>query len=396
VFEPACVGSVAPGRSVGHDPGMLARPPTVVPPSRHPATGIQSVLRDLVCVEFFCGIGVVWGAFFADGLAACGFDVNRLRGVTDVAGPGSEDITTEAGFLNAVALVLRIQVGGLATFAPMCGSYNWLCSSLARRAEANGFLGDEAAPPFVVTGNAAAKATAFLARVAALRGVQALVENPPKSIIWRMFRHHGVLLDLPYSCSTVRCGFRPSGSTEDEITKAYRFACTHPWVVSLSRQCACPPSVAHVPMTRTLDGKSWGRPAVMKRSQEYPPLLGTAIMAAWVLSSAPLESSPAPERPRAARLRPPSAGRISRPTKVLPKTRFRMGRPRASLRSGRMTPRKQRLSEGGRSGSSEAAVLGDSGSEPDLFGGGSASAEVSDGRVPVSAGDDFEPDLFTV
>jgi len=276
-------------------------------------------------------------------------------------------------------------VGGLATFAVMCNSYNWLCSSRARRTEANGFLGDEAAPPFVVTGNAAAKATAFLARVAVLRGVQVLVENPPRSLIWSMFSHHKVLLDLPYSCTTVRCGFRPSGSTEDEIIKEYRFACTHPWVVSLSRTCVCPPSVAHVRMTRRLGSKSWGRPTVMKRSQEYPALLGTAVVAAWVSSSAPLPGCSAcgPVQPsamrtgspvcsalmaRAAPFRPGSSGRISRP-KASPKSRSHMGRPRASHRSRRTALQKQHLKKGGRSSSSEAVLLCHSESESDLFAG---------------------------
>ena len=72
--------------------------------------------------------------------------------------------------------------------------------------------------------------------------------------MWNMFHHHAVLLDLPHSCRTLRCGFRTSGSTEDEITKEYRFACTHPWVVSLARRCTCPPSVAHIAMTKIKPG----------------------------------------------------------------------------------------------------------------------------------------------
>ena len=151
------------------------------------------------------------------------------------------------------------RVGGLATFAPMCGSFNWLCAAQAKRAADNGWLG-EAAHPFVAQGNAAAMATAFLARVAVLRGVQASVENPPRSYMWNMFLHHRVLLDLPHSCRTLRCGFRASGSTEDEITKEYKFACTHPWIVSLARGCICPPSVAHITMTKKKRWKVLGHP----------------------------------------------------------------------------------------------------------------------------------------
>ena len=126
-------------------------------------------------------MGAFVGAFLEAGHAACGFDSNRLQGVTNVDGPTSEDITTATGFRNAVNLVLRIRVGGLATFAPMCGSFNWLCAAQAKRAADNGWLG-EAAHPFVAHGNAAAMATALLARVAVLRGVQASVENPPREL----------------------------------------------------------------------------------------------------------------------------------------------------------------------------------------------------------------------
>ena len=328
------------------------------------------------------------GAFLLAGYTACGFDFNRVRGVTNVAGPNSEDITTETGFRNAVAVVLRIRVGGLATFAPMCGSFNWLCAARAKRSADNGWLGG-AAHPFVASGNAAAMATAFLARVAVLRGVQASFENPPRSYMWNMFQHHAALLDLPHSCRTLRCGFRAPGSTEDEITKEYQFACTHPWVVSLARRCTCPPSVAHISMTKIKDGKSWGIQSVMRRSQEYPELLGAAVVAAWARSAAPLEDSPEPvqsawARPAPCRARPGRGGRLVR------------------------TEQKRRRGEGRRSGpsadseavllsdsESEPALLGDSESEPDLFGGGGISAYLSDVLAADAVDDDSDAALFS-
>ena len=347
------------------------------------------------------------GAFLEAGHAACGFDSNRLQGVTNVDGPTSEDITTATGFRNAVNLVLRIRVGGLATFAPMCGSFNWLCAAQAKRAADNGWLG-EAAHPFVAQGNAAAMATAFLARVAVLRGVQASVENPPRSYMWNMFSHHRVLLDLPHSCRTLRCGFRASGSTEDEITKEYKFACTHPWVVSLARGCTCPPSVAHITMTKKKDGKSWGIPIVMKRSQAYPHLLGAAVVAAWARPAAPLEHSP--DRPALLALGD-SAASVALHEPVQPAwarpalRRVRRGRGGQLVRTEQ---KRQRHGEGRRrgpsadswavlldEGESELALGGDSESEPDLFGGGGISADVSDGRAADVVDDDSETALFS-
>ena len=349
------------------------------------------------------------GAFLQAGYAACGFDFNRMRGVTNVDGPTSEDITTERGFRNAVDVLLRIRVGGLATFAPMCGSFNWLCAAQAKRGADNGWLGGGsaatcgAAHPFVLRGNAAAKATAFLARVAVLRGVQASVENPPRSYMWNMFHHHAVLLDLPHSCRTLRCGFRTSGSTEDEITKEYRFACTHPWVVSLARRCTCPPSVAHIAMTKIKEGKSWGIPSVMRRSQEYPELLGAAVVAAWAArpallalgdSAAPVAPpepvQPARARPVPRRVRLGAGGRLVRTAQ--------MRRHFEGRRSGAAADSEDVLSVDSQS---EPALLGDSESEQDLFGeldlfgGGGISSDVSDGRAADVVDDDSDAALFS-
>ena len=62
-------------------------------------------------------------AFSLAGYAACGFDFNRMRGVTNVDDPTSEDITTERGFRNAVAVLLRIR----------CSSQTWCGQRMAWR-----------------------------------------------------------------------------------------------------------------------------------------------------------------------------------------------------------------------------------------------------------------------
>ena len=221
--------------------------------------------------------------------------------------------------------------------------------------------------------------------------------------MWNMFHHHAVLLDLPHSCRTLRCGFRTSGSTEDEITKEYRFACTHPWVVSLARRCTCPPSVAHIAMTKIKEGKSWGIPSVMRRSQEYPERLGAAVVAAWAArpallalgdSAAPV-APPEPVQPARARPVPRRArlGRVGRLVRTAQMRRHFEGR-----RSGAAADSEDVLSVDSQS---EPALLGDSESEQDLFGeldllgGGGISADVSDGRAADVVDDDSDAALFS-
>ena len=123
--------------------------------------------RDLDTVEFFSGVGSIVEAARLKGLAAQGYDLLRERGVTDKPGPRCEDITTEAGFLNAVRLLQRVRPGGLVWFAPMCNSFNWLCRHQSARHHHNQWVGDETRA-FVATGNQAAAACDFLISVACL------------------------------------------------------------------------------------------------------------------------------------------------------------------------------------------------------------------------------------
>ena len=72
---------------------LLARPPDVMTIlysnhrcSEPPGFGLRRDLR---------GCGCYCESLSLAGYAACGFDVNRMQGVTNVDGPTSEDITTE-------------------------------------------------------------------------------------------------------------------------------------------------------------------------------------------------------------------------------------------------------------------------------------------------------------
>ena len=230
--------------------------------------------RDLTCVEFFSGVGSIWRAFVHGGHQAVGFDYKSSGGV--MAG---HDLTTQAGFDNALQLLLRIQPGGLAHFAPPCNSWNWLCLYQSGRHSANKWLGHES-KEFVAEGNMCANATAFLAHVATLRQVQWTVENPPGSYLWHMFAARGVFTD-GFSSVAWRCAFRSPNSTE-EILKSYRFLGSHSWTRSLGRQCSCPPSVVHYRTSKDLAGGGRrGDSVVLKASQEYPRLLGTAVFGLW-------------------------------------------------------------------------------------------------------------------
>jgi len=107
--------------------------------------------RDLDVVELWSGAGHIAGAARESGHVAAEFDIERIPGHTNVAGPTSEDITTKGGFRRALRLVLRLRAGGLL----------WMASN---------FGGDTSYLP-VEQGNYMAMVAMFFALVALCRDV---------------------------------------------------------------------------------------------------------------------------------------------------------------------------------------------------------------------------------
>lgn len=119
----------APGApDVGTNNGGLDEAPPVLELFGHTvnsilASNMASTPRDLDVVEVFSGVASIVTAARSEGMHAEPFDKNRVLGRTNVPGQFAEDVTTEAGFLNCVRLVLRVRVGGLVTLAPECSSF---------------------------------------------------------------------------------------------------------------------------------------------------------------------------------------------------------------------------------------------------------------------------------
>ena len=94
--------------------------------------------------------------------------------------------------MNALNLVLRVREGGLVWMAPVCASWGWMRLAQTKRSIANNYVGDLSLPT-VCTGNLMADIAVFFHRVAAIRNVQAVIENPPGS---RIFKYGPMVLGL--------------------------------------------------------------------------------------------------------------------------------------------------------------------------------------------------------
>ena len=75
--------------------------------------------RTVDVVELWCGVGSIAGAAAAAGYVVHKFDKFRVPGVSDVAGPLSEDLLTSCGFQSTVRCVLSMREGALLWMGPV-------------------------------------------------------------------------------------------------------------------------------------------------------------------------------------------------------------------------------------------------------------------------------------
>ncbi|CAE7463675.1 unnamed protein product [Symbiodinium sp. CCMP2592] len=121
--------------------------------------------RDLEAVEMFCGVASIVKAFKKQG-----YD----RGRDEVL----EDLGNTQGFLRALALVLRLQPGGLLFAGLPCNTFGFMSQSVHCRSATSPF---GANVPCVVVGNLLASRTCLLFLVALIRSACWALENPSQS-----------------------------------------------------------------------------------------------------------------------------------------------------------------------------------------------------------------------
>ena len=242
--------------------------------------------RDLDVVELWSGVGSLVSAAKASGLQAEGFDIIRVKGVTDVPGEGNEDILTVFGFRKALSLVFRLKPGGLVWCAPVCSSFGFANGINCCRTADNA-VGDESYKP-VAEGNLMAQMAVFFFAVAIYRDVECGIENPASSALFRyietfMIGVTGVVTGMAHRCAYDKGPYPRIGP------KAYKFLATDRWIQKVNRRCKCPVgmdvdgnSVQHQRMMSELKpNKHTGNKELMSKSAAYPPALGACIVEQW-------------------------------------------------------------------------------------------------------------------
>jgi hypothetical protein len=136
------------------------------------------VERDISVLEFWAGVGSVAGSAEQRGLAT--HAIEKEAATLDE----KFDLLSKIGFLHAVALVLRLKMGGLLWVALVCSSFCWLSLSQTKRSPENDFRGDQTNEN-VREGNRGAEVASFLFVLAWARFAEACLENPPGSSLWK-------------------------------------------------------------------------------------------------------------------------------------------------------------------------------------------------------------------
>ena len=235
-----------------------------------------NVQRDLGCVELWSGVGAVAQAAQEAGEAAATFDKVNCE---------SQDITTIAGFKAAVNLVLRLREGGLLWMGPECSSFTFAPVSVTARSQQNNYNGD-VTKEFVARGNLMANIAALLFCLGIARGAEVALENPAGSYMFSYLEPALACLRSPGlpalpTCCVDRCSYcSPSTPANENFKKKYKFLSSSRWILAVAKQCNCG-AKPHVPLMEKSATGVTGVKHRMKKSQEYPKDLGTAIIKAW-------------------------------------------------------------------------------------------------------------------
>ena len=163
--------------------------------------------------------------------------------------------------------------------APVCSSFVFANIVNTKRTAEN-LVGDETYQP-VSLGNLMARIAVFLMAVAAARNVEAAIENPISSMIFRYPPVAEVLQELQVAYALTDCCRFSKKPYGQRFLKQFKFAATGTWINRVVCKCRCPGGLHVALMTTNENGSVSGTPA-LKKSQAYPLKLGESIVAAWL------------------------------------------------------------------------------------------------------------------
>lgn len=214
-------------------------------------------------IEFWAGVGNLTKEHVRLGLTCRRFDM---------AYSSLHDCTTGPGLRLWIEELTRMAPGGLIWNGTQCSSFVMLSRSKSKRREENGYYGDESRL-FVRKGNEQMKVLSLIIAIAALVGVDWVVEQPTSSVLPVMQPLEDVI--------AFSGGFKVTtwlGAFGAESPKPVQLWCSSQRFKALARPR--PRGVARVELVDKLAaGRFRGRKGALKCSQTYPSAFGAAVAA---------------------------------------------------------------------------------------------------------------------
>ena len=255
----------------------------------------RPIPRDLDSLELFAGVGSIFRAVWDDGFTAHAYDCdNKHLQQFPQSAVTVADFCTQTGFEKAMGLVLRLREEALFTAAPICSSFVFPNSAGHARKASNDYEGDKS-KQYVLDGDTVAMGTIILFDVAIHRNIDPLLENPPRSFLWKYSPVKEFLEREGFEHILVvnHCAFDNTRPVGERFFKEFQFVGRSKWHLWVDGRCKCGDSAEHVRMMESFvqqetgrakdvgKTRSTGKKSALKDSQAYPLLLGIALADAW-------------------------------------------------------------------------------------------------------------------
>ena len=236
-------------------------------------------VRELACVEFFCGVASITQNVQQAGFSAVGYDIEK--------DPRHQDLCTPTGFLHAIWLVLCMGPDALAWFATVCSS--WIFMSRATTCRSLGNALGRTDLECTVNGNCMVGRGALLQMLIMCSGSIWALEQPMSSL---MEMHPGLLHLVELANKRAFAAWHTvstsMGAFEADTAKPSILYSNSRWILSLARTLPKHFQASNkstVVKHQGLNGTGVTGGTGLKQTQDYTWAFGSAVLDTFIFAS---------------------------------------------------------------------------------------------------------------
>ena len=219
-------------------------------------------LSKLGCLELFSGKRELSKAFVRTGKLALGLDVAYHAGQAIHTATGIRLVTTCLRFLR-----------GLLWMGIECKTWVWINRATYGRS-ASHVVGNEHSNQAVREANVVAQIATFYCVLATLNGCGYIIENPKSSLI-----NYVPVVKTLFEVTGAKTVMTAHGAFGGTTKKEFKLMGNVKWLSSLKRTCTPAQCKNFELLTKTVDGKVYGKKRQMSNSEHYSVEFAEAVVA---------------------------------------------------------------------------------------------------------------------